>query len=449
MKLKKIIIILIIVLIILLSIVAFLIIHRKNISEKYQATPPTEIPEIEIDSKLKSVNARNDFYKVEQCVNKFYTYYSAIYGTQKDNYIMDDEAIASIKQEQEQNVNAVYNMLDNEYINYKGITKDNLSTKLNKIDTSIINITNMYISEKTTNMAVYIAQGTLRNKTTAKISQFQIMLKLDSSNRTFTVFLQDYIAEKYKDLKLGNDIEIKIEKNIEKNGNNTYDFSNISDEKYVTDLFNKYKEEILYNPELAYKHLDEEYKNKRFRTLENFKKYAKNNVRKNVIMSLEKYQKETKDGYTQYVCIDQKGNYYIFKETAVKDYTLILDTYTLDLPEFVQKYTDASEEDKILMNIQKVFDAINAGDYSYVYNKLDNTFKANYFKTEADFEKYIKENLYQNNAISYGKYEKNQETYIYNINIRNEENTESKSINKKIVMQLKTGTDFVFSFNVN
>ena len=307
----------------------------------------------------------------------------------------------------------------------------------------------MYVSQKTENILVYIIEGTLREKVSNKISDFQIMLQLDSQNRTFTVFLEDYIKEKYKSsFKIGDELDINIQNNIERNDNNTYDYISVTEETYVTDLFNKYKEEVIYNSSLAYEHLNEEYKNKRYGTIEKFKEYTKDNIRKNIIAKITKYQKTVTDDYTQYVCIDQNENYYIFRENAVMDYTLILDTYTIDLPEFIQKYNNAEEKEKILLNIQKIFEAINSGDYQYVYNKLDNTFKTNYFGTLEQFEKYIKTNWYNDNKVSYGSYQKNGDVYVYNIQITNGENTSAEKINKKIVMQLKEGTDFVMSFNV-
>ena len=68
-------------------------------------------------------------------------------------------------------------------------------------------------------------------------------------------------------------------------------------------------------------------------------------------------------------------------EEEVGKYSVVLDTYTIDLPEFIEKYNSANEKTKVGLNIQKVFDAINNEDYEYVYNKLDNTFKQTNFKT--------------------------------------------------------------------
>lgn len=445
MDLKKVIIILIIVFIILLGTVVLVLVYNKNFSEKYQATPPTEIPEVEIDSKLKKVSIRNDFYVVKNCVDKFYINYAEIYDLESDNYIMDEEAKASIENGQQRNAEIIYDMLDPEYIEFKEITKDNILTKLQKMNTSIVNITNMYVSEKTNNISVYIVQGTLREKKSSEITTFQIMVKVDSFNRTFTIFLQDYINEKYKDLKLGNDLYIQVAESIEENLNNKYDFKNISDEEYAIGLFNQYKEEILYSPELVYNNLDTEYKNKRFETLDKFKEFAKNNMRENFIMQIDKYQKTVVDDNIQYVCMDQYGNYYIFRENAILDYSLILDTYTIDLPEFTEKYNSATEQQKVAMNIDKFIKAINAKDYKYAYNCLADSFKNNYFKTQEEFENYAKQNFYENNSVEYKEFDTNGEYYTYSVTLTKKDTKEQK--NKTFVMKLGEETKFEMSFD--
>ena len=445
---KKWIIILVIILIIIIGILIGTIYQNRGkivygIDEEY-----VEI-EYELETAIRKVSNRNNYYIVKTCVNKFYTYYAAIYDIESENYIIDEETKISIENTQKQYAEVIYNMLDTRYIEFNQITKENILTKLESFNNSVVNITNMYVSEKTANMSVYIVEGKIREVVTGEISDFQIMLQIDSLNRSFSIFLQDYINEKYKSgFTEGSELDISVPDNIEKNEDNTYDYNSITDETYVSDLFNKYKEEVLYNTELAYEHLDEEYKKCRFETLENFKEYAKNNIRKNVIMQLDKYQITKYDDYTQYVCVDQNGNYYIFRETSVMNYSLILDTYTIDLPEFIESYNNAEDDEKILLNIQKVFDAINDGDYKYVYNKLDDTFKSNYFKTQESFETYIKENWFENNSVEYGSYQKNGEVFVYDIQITDAEGSEAKTISEKIVMQLLEGTNFVMSFNV-
>lgn len=449
-NIKKMIILLSIVVIIIIVILLIVL----NVANKKDPSINEFDPTIEdsqlfkFKTKLERVSVKNNYYVVNTIVNKFYTYYMSLYTTNSDNLIIDEEAEVSIKKDQEEKLNAIYQMLDNEYIQEQKITKDDLSSKLSKINEVIVNVTDMYVSQKNTNTYAYFVYGNIRDKKTGTIKDFSMIVKVDMLNRTYTLLLEDYMNIKYKDLKIGEEVDISVPESIEKNEYNTFTYTNITEETYVTDLFNNYKNNILYNSKKAYENLDKEYKTKRFGSLEKFQEYVKNNTRKNVTMKLNKYQKTSKNDYTQYTCIDQNGNYYIFKEIATMQYSLILDTYTIDLPEFLERYNNAKEEEKVLYNIQKVFEAINSQDYTYVYNKLDNTFKANYFKTQAEFEKYIKTNFYTNNEVSYGKYEKSQDVYIYNIMIKDKNNTTANAINKKFVMQLKEGTDFVMSFNV-
>ena len=443
-NLKKWIIMLIIILIIILAALIYTVYKNRGTILYGIDEQGSEIT-YELDKSIQQVSVRNNYYIVKNCVNKFYTYYMSIFDI-NNNYYEEDQS--TTQEAQKQNTEVIYNMLAKEYINSRNITKDNMLTKLEKINNSIVNVTNIYVSEQTDNIYVYIVQGTLRENTTQQISNFKIMVEVDSLNRTFAVFLQDYINEKYKDLQVGDNIDIGVPTNIQKNENNVYTFKAISDETYAKDLFNQYKETILYNPELLYNNLDKEYKEKRFGTLEKFQIYTKDNKKYIEKNRIDKYKKTAKDDYTQYVCIDQNGNYYIFKETAVMQYSLILDTYTVDLPEFVEKYNNSAENEKVMLNIQRVLEALNSRDYKYVYDKLDNTFKTNYFKTQANFEEYIKKNFYTQNKITYGDYQKNGDVYIYNIQIIDLNNNNSVAKSKKIVMQLKEGTDFVMSFNV-
>ena len=192
--------------------------------------------------------------------------------------------------------------------------------------------------------------------------------------------------------------------------------------------------------------LNEEYRKSKFGNMATFKKYLKENTKKHVSMKLKRYQKNENNDYAQYVGVDENGDYIIFRLNSVINYNVILDTYTINLPEFTERYNKASDEEKVLLNIQKCFAAINDKDYNYVYSKLDNTFKSNNFKTLADFQKYISSNFFEKNEISASNARKQGDIYMYDIKIRNEEGT--KSITKTFVMRLNENTDFVMSFGI-
>ena len=162
----------------------------------------------------------------------------------------------------------LYNILDTEYVTFKNITKDNILKQLPKINNSVIDIENMYVSEQNDDMYIYIVDGALREKITSQISNFRIMINIDSSNRTFSVLLDDYIKSKYSNLNLNDKLTVNVTSIPIKGTDNLYEFNNISESTYVSDLFSKYKEEILFNTDFAYENLDEEYRNKRFGSLE-------------------------------------------------------------------------------------------------------------------------------------------------------------------------------------
>ncbi len=445
MNIKKIIIILLIILIIAIIVLAALNWYG-NYQEKYEYDPPEEDVAININSTIEKVSTRNDFYAVKTCIEKFYLYLAKT--DESDYSIIDEETEQALEATDNMRKEAIYNMLDNNYIQNTGITKNNVLQHLGEIETSDVIIDDMYVSEQTENVAVYLVYGKLRNQTTRENTEFNLMLKIDMLNRTFKVIPADYINEYVGEISVGQELKLDIEETIEKNDYNIFAYETISEETYILDMFNEFKTDMMYDYETAYERLNEEYKQKRFETYEEFETYATEHIRNSVVMQLNQYQVNEFDNYTQYVCVDQNGKYYIFNETGVMDYTVILDTYTIDLPQFTEQYNNATDAEKVLYNLQKVFSAINDKDYNYVYNKLDNTFKQNNFPTLESFQTYITQNLYENNSIAYSNYQTSGNLHIYEISIKNAEDENSATVTKNFIMQLLDGTDFVMSFNV-
>ena len=445
MKLKKVIITLIIIALIILVILGVLLLYNIHQQEN-SFTPATENISIEYDNHLKEVEVRNDFYTIKTCVEKFYLYLSK--PSDSDYTIIDEEVEQTLEIEERARKQAIYNLLDDKYIQSNGINEENVFNQIPEITLSDVIIENMYVSQQDENMYVYIVSGKLRNQTTKEHTNFTLMLKVDMLNRTFKIVPENYITEYIEQINLGQELVIDMETSIEKNNYNMFDYENISNETYISDMFNEFKENMIYDFELAYQDLNQEYKNKRFGAYEKFQEYAKNNIRNSVIMNLSQYQINEYNDYTQYICVDQNGNYYIFNVTGVMQYSVILDTYTIDLPQFVEQYNNSSDAEKVLLNIQKVFYAINKKDYNYVYSKLDATFKANNFPTEEEFEEYMANTFFEKNSVGYNEYQTRGNLHIYNIVITDDENDNERTIEKEFIMQLKEGTDFVMSFNV-
>lgn len=437
-KLEKIIFILAII-IVLIILVIMSIIYKNRGEMVYNIDEVGTEDEIEeIDNSLQYVTIRNDYYVAKTCTNKFYIYYMSLFDDE------DEEDYETIKDTNKENL---YNMLDKEYITFKNITLENLETKLEKIKQSDININKMYVCQKSQNIYLYLVQGRAREKISGDIKDFEILVKVDISNKTFSLYLEDYIQQNLSDIKLGQEINMQVSENIENKNVNIYGYETIDDETYVKDLFAKFKSEILYDRQLAYSNLNEEYREKRFGDYSTFEAYAKSNVRNNIVMKLSKYQKTKYEDYTEYVCMDQNGNYYIFNENSVMDYNVILDTYTVNLPEFIKKYDSATDQVKVGMNIERAITAIEAKDYKYVYNKLDETFKNNYFNTIEKFSTFINNNFYEENTIEYLEFKNLGGIYTYSLNIMDSDDLEK--VNKiTFIMKLEENRDFTMSFGI-
>ena len=451
MNTKKIVIILTILVIITIIIIGIILLllnnnngannnGNKNV-EEYIATPSLEDDPIEIKESLEKVTVRNNYYIVKNCVSKFYTYYSAIYNAEETNLIRDEEAIASLENEKKQNIEAVYSILDERYKTYKNITLENLEYQLNDIKRLNIEISDMYVSQKDENINIYFVYGNLIDIASSKISEFSMIVNIDMLNRTYTVLLEDYIKENYSDIRIGENIDISYSDNIEANTYNTFKYQAITDDTYITDIFNSFRENLIYNKSQVYEDLNETYKKKRFETLENFKQYVNDKIKEISVMKLTKYQKVKYDDYTQYVCLADSGKYYIINVFSPTEIEFILDTYTIDLPEFLEKYEAADEKTRVALNIQKMKDALNNNDYQYIYDKLDNIFKQNNYPDYDSFKDYLKLNLFDENTFEYKNIEKHGDVYVANVIIN-----ESKKMD--IIMKLSDDTNFYISFSI-
>ena len=229
---------------------------------------------------------------------------------------------------------------------------------------------------------------------------------------------------------------------------NELQYVSVGIEDLMQIYFNDYKTYALTNPKQAYELLNKEYREKRFKDLDEYKLYISNNKEKIASDNLEKYQIAVDDEKTRYICLGKYENYYIFCENSVMDYSIILDTYTIDQPEFIEKYDEANEKGKCILNIEKVKQALNSGDYKYIYGKLNEQFKNKNYSTLSAFENYMKSNLNKYNKIEYKEFKNEGETYIYNVELTDLLGKTDKTINMQILMQLKDDRDFVMSFSI-
>lgn len=393
-----------------------------------------------VEAYGKSANGGVDvqaYFDINYCMQE-YLNATNIKSTQYLYYNVDDKEIENkIKQK-------IYNLLSQKYIDENNIVIENIYNHIKLLEEQPkFVLLEASLIQDNENIKSFLIQGLVEsNENYNVIDEIFAIVNINISEVKFSI---EPIYGNYNSID-----EIKIEQfeeNIKSNADNKFYMTYFKAEDIPAEYINLYKRLALGYPEKMYNLLDKEYRESKFGNLEGFKKYIEENKSEIRKIRLEKYQFNIDENNSiQYICIDKDGKYYIFEQNVIlQDFELILDTYTVDLPEFIEKYNNSSEEEKVLLNIQKVIDATKDEDYKYVFSKLDEEFKSNNFKTEAEFEKFIKEKYDSEDTISYTKFEKTRDVYIYNINIT-DKNT-NQITNAKIVMQLKEGTDFVMSFS--
>lgn len=438
------------ILLIIMFIIIFLLISLQDedgISMNFEENNIT--PDVVENKKIEKVKIRENYYTVKNIVDEYYSSLCILNKTAEDVLVLEgnnarDNIEKEMAKEIEANKNRLYGFFDEIYKNEIGLTITNIQEKLGNYKDLYVLIEDMYVQDITITLKLYYVFGTITEKATANKQEIQLMIAIDSDNSTFNIYTSDFI-EKHNLFNLDkeynsddNDFNIT---NIENRLYNKYEYKVVNDEGYAKELLKSYTQSIKYNDiNYSYNRLDEEYKTKKFPNISDYEKYIEENKKTITTSNLKQYKDNKYEGYRQYICIDQNGKCYIFNETSTMNYTLILDEYTIDLPEFIEKYNNASNDVKVGMNIEKIISAIKNSDYKYIYNKLDNTFKNNNFSTVDKLQSYIENNLTDLSDIEYLEFSEDGGIYIYKTKISN------KYFN--IIMQLGSGTDFTMSFNV-
>ena len=442
-KLKKMILITLVIIIIL--IIAIIICRKILIAKELEKMEEEDVNsqsnlgyEI-LGLKPELIREETTYFYVKDCLDKVLTY-----ATLNNN-------------------EKLYDTLNKEYKEKNNITKDNVLelTKLNNI--SNYEIKEMYALEGASYGSYYLSVNYNDKYEYININWDLKSLSFDLSILTkeeFDKYISTTIEEAEAD-----------EKTIERNDNNILSNRRLSDsdiaEKYLID----YVDKAINSPEEAYELLDEQYRNAKFKTFDDFKSYVQNNpalqkfykkthyavddydnqyeyLEAQSSIKVSKYDVDKEDDYRQYVCIDSFDNNYIFKATSAMKYTAILDTYTIDIPEFTEKYAKANTQEKVVLNLNKFMLSLNNKDYKYAYNVLANSFKQANFSSLEEFENYAKETFFDQNTFEYVSYDSNGDTYYtYTVTISDSTGQEVDTVTKTFIIQLNEGTDFVLSFN--
>lgn len=431
---KTLILLMIIVVIIIISIVvALLLLTTSNNGEVANNNTVSEENNNETEAEPQINETK--YYNITNVVR---TYLGAL---DKSKYILSDGTNYS---EDESTKESIYNLLSTEYIESNNITVENVYDYVKDLNENITFVPlDMRISQGQ-NVDKFLVYGNIVYMDSQDLEKVYVIVNIDNTNNTFSI-------EPINNEEISNINDFKFESTlntIEKNYSNTYLNNNMSDEDISKEKFNNFKLLILRKSEDLFNLLNEEYRNKKFGDYNGFSQYIDSNYDRLRTINLSMYQVTEEDGYKQYVLLDQDDRYYIFKETSENKEEIFLDTYTVDLPEFLDRYNGADDEYKVGYNVEKFISAINDGDYKYAYNLLDETFRRNNYPSQGDFENFVKTNFFENNEIQHNNVEKQGNQFVYGITIINKDN-EAERKNITVIMELGEETDFVMSFSID
>lgn len=383
---------------------------------------------IEYNNQLSDIITKYDYYNVKYCVE--------LYQQAINNLLNNSNS---------ENKTKLYQMLDDEYIKEKNINSNNINNIYNNYQQSEIYIDKILSTQLSNNVKAYLVKGkTVSNNVK---NDCTLIVKLDILNNTFSVFPYEYVIEKkFNNLEAGDSLNIQNDESIKNKTSNVYEDQSNNYASISEAYYEKLKDDILYDPEYLYNILDEQYKEARFGNYENFVNYI--NSYKDIIsngQSTSSYR-EYYDGYVQYICVDNYNNYFIFNEVSTLNYTVQLDNYTIETENFKTKYESASNETKVITNIDKLMKMINTKDYNAAYDLLDGTYKANNFPTLTDYINYINNNFFNFNYYSITNVSEQGPYYVVTVLCKQNAAASSDSKENKIIISIGEGTSFTMSF---
>ena len=393
-----------------------IVIDNNNLINKDEAQMSEFEDKAIINPNAKPVTSATRFYTIENCVQRYF------------------DAIPN------KNSTELFAMLNKDYINSKEITQENVLEHVHSLtETSNFTALEMNVIEGG-NTEIYIVHGTILSEDQAGIGN-DVFLIVDLGRYSHTFSITPLIG--YNSIKQVNVTNKDIE--IEKNDYNSFSYYKINDEDLIKRYISNYKINVIYNTRQSYYLLDKEYREKRFKDINEYEQYIKDNIDTIKISILNRYRVIQEEGITRYDYIDNNENHYIIRETSVMQYTMLLDDYTILTQKEKDEYNKLNDSEKATYNARKFVKMINSRDYEKAYNILDKTFRNNNFKDLESFKKYILENTYKFNDIVIN----DNDAYGYNVlecNLINVNNREERKF-MTIVIDLLEDNKFTMSFS--
>lgn len=216
---------------------------------------------------------------------------------------------------EENNYNALYNLLNEKYIENNDIYIDNVISKFEEYIYTIFDVTNVYVTNKD-NLYKYFIKCNIRKNAYEEnadvITTEYIVLNYDEKIMSYNI---EFISNKKYEEYISGKKEVSFEK-IKTNNFNQFTYKNITDSTLATYYLNNFIDMIYEDSKLAYSRISPETKEKYFKTYDEFHSFIKNNNNMFNDIQISSYNISGKICY----CIDNYNNEYRFNTEAVSEY---------------------------------------------------------------------------------------------------------------------------------
>ena len=438
---KKLKIIIIIFVFAIVMIIGGMILLNKGHTEMPEEIVETEeiahAIETEEEEPSDQVKDSESFFTANSCVSQYMDFLN------KNNDIYygydDHNNYTQVENPSE----TILEVLSEKYIKQKNISKDNLQDHIQLFEDKVVFIPLKMRLIENSEIQKYLVYGMIENLDDQYLGDIYLFVNLDGLNATFSI---EPIEKEYSSI---SEIEYTNEETaIEPNDFNEYVPVEIDDEFMCQQYFSLYKNIALAKPEKAYEFLNKEYREKRFGDVSGYIKYLKDNQDEFRTLQLSQYLVNGYEEYTEYVCKDQYENLYIFNETALMEFGMKLDTYTIPTDNFTKTYKSANEQKKVMMNVDQWVQMLNTRDYTAAYKLLNETFRNNNFNSEEKFVTYMKEHYPLHYKIEYTSFSQEGTAYVQHIKLKDIASEETATKELDIIMKLEDDLNFVMSFSI-
>lgn len=260
----------------------------------------SKINNVEVNGVVKYVNTKSEYYLVKSVIEEYFI--------DSDN-IINYNSISNSE---------FFNLFSNVYTNEYSLDLNNIKEKISKSGCTTVRIDKLYRVLFENGPMHYFAYGYAINEEKNIKEEFSMIVLVDNFTENTAILLEDYMKDhNYLNIELNSEISM-IQSKVE--NDNKYLSKHITEEEYVSDMFNEFRKDCLYYPERAYRNLTDIIKEKEFNSYDEFKKYIDDNTRKILLMEFGTYLRESVDGKTVYMCSTTDGEIYTFYTDSVMNY---------------------------------------------------------------------------------------------------------------------------------